>query len=470
MEQLLEQVEIQHKPTFMSLLPMKAHYLFMFGGNSASTPYMAIFAKQMGVTADVIGYTAAAFGCITVITRPIIGALADHFQKFKLVLICMLFVSISTDIGLSLIPQPARQKTSNFTTNTSEICYQNNSYRIQFNSDDCIKSPSSCEGHCSVSCTLCEVCSADCININSTDFETSFPKCLQEFTMKCIQDDAMKNKCNDISPGNSTDSGGSFVQNAALQIALYSTFAALFFVCQTALESLTDAACGKTLGDQMDLYGRQRMWGTVGWGAFSLLAGYLNHVFSVSDSVINYTPGFYLSISLFFLDMVVLWKLKLEHPRPPRNIFKDVGWLLLKPKIILFILQVTAVGIIRGIFNTYLLWYLQSLGASALLLGSVTSIQCFLGEVLFFFLSGWIIQKLGYLNVFTMSFIAHGLRFLAYSFLTDPKFALVIEILQGPSFSSFYSALTAYVKLVAPKGAEATVQGIALAALEGLGK
>ncbi|GBM03774.1 hypothetical protein AVEN_231260-1 [Araneus ventricosus] len=38
----------------------------------------------------------------------------------------------------------------------------------------------------------------------------------------------------------------------------------------------------------MELYGRQRMWGTVGWGIFSLVVGSLNYAFSASDSVTNY--------------------------------------------------------------------------------------------------------------------------------------------------------------------------------------
>ncbi|GIY42042.1 MFS domain-containing protein [Caerostris extrusa] len=430
--------------TFKKLLPIKAHYLLIFGGSSAVYPYISIYAKQLGITADVIGYITAGLWCSTVISRPILGGLADHFQKFKLVLVCMLMISVSTNLGLSFIPQPPQDTTSNSTTNTSVICYQNNSYQMQYDTDAC---SSRCAEKCIFSCSLCEKYDAECIDLNSSYFIQSgyledFSICAENRIAKCVKDAI--NIESDSTTGNSTDDDTSVIQNAPLQVGLFTTFAIFFFICQTTVESITDAACGNTLGEEMELYGRQRMFGTIGWGIFSLVAGSLNHVFSKSSNTINYSPGFYMSVIFYSLDIIVILNLQLKFARiSRRNIFKDVGWLLLKPKIFLFILQVTSIGLIRGVFNTYLLWYLESLGANPLLLGSVTSVQSFLGEVPFLFFSGWIIKKMGHLNVFTMSFAAHGL--------------------------SFYAAVTSYVKLVAPIGAEATVQGISLAALEGLG-
>ncbi|GIY75122.1 major facilitator superfamily domain-containing protein 6-A [Caerostris darwini] len=468
---VVEPIEDQKEElTFKKLLPIKAHYLLIFGGSSAVYPYISIYAKQLGITADVIGYITAGLWCSTVISRPILGGLADHFQKFKLVIVCMLMISVSTNLGLSFIPQPPQDTTSNSTTNTSAVCYQNNSYQIQFDTDAC---SSRCAEKCIFSCSLCEKYDAECVGSNSLYFVHSgyledFPICIESRIAKCVKD-VLKFE-NNSTTGNSTDDDTSVIQNAPLQVGLFTTFAIFFFICQTTVESITDAACGNTLGEEMELYGRQRMFGTIGWGIFSLVAGSLNHVFSKSADTINYSPGFYMSVIFYSLDIIVILNLQLKFARiSRRNIFKDVGWLLLKPKIFLFILQVTSIGLIRGVFNTYLLWYLESLGANPLLLGSVASVQSFLGEVPFLFFSGWIIKKMGHLNVFAMSFAAHGLRFFAYSFLVNPWWGLAVEVLQGPSFGSFYAAVTAYVKLVAPIGAEATVQGISLAALEGLG-
>ncbi|GFY66273.1 major facilitator superfamily domain-containing protein 6 [Trichonephila inaurata madagascariensis] len=85
-------------------------------GNSAIFPYIFVYAKQLGITADVIGYITATLWCVTVLTRPVLGGLADHFQKFKLVLICMLLVSIVSGRGSSVSSQPPRQASNSAQT------------------------------------------------------------------------------------------------------------------------------------------------------------------------------------------------------------------------------------------------------------------------------------------------------------------------------------------------------------------
>ncbi|GBL93443.1 hypothetical protein AVEN_59652-1 [Araneus ventricosus] len=420
---------------------------------------------ELGITADIVGYITAGIWCITVLSRPGIGGLADNFhKKFKLVLISLTVMSIITDLGLSFIPQAPQESPSNPTINSSLICHHNNSYLVELETKTCVKC-------CLHSCSLCEVDSSDCGNASFPlleHFERMPSECSKDLVIKCL-DGAFKKNCSAFNGSNATDSGNSVSQNGVLQVSLFGIFVTLFLVSQTSLESLTDAACSKNLGDQMEDFGKQRMWGTIGWAIFALAAGALNHAFSVSNNETNYIPGFYLSIAFYVLDIFLIWKLQLKTPKSSKSIFKNVAWLLLKPRIIIFILEVIAVGLVRGVYMTYSLWYLETIGASPLLLGSITSVQCFLGEIPFLFISGWIIQKIGHLNVFTMSFIAHGLRFLAYAFLVNPWWGLLIEVLQGPSFGSFYAGITSYGKLVAPPGAEATVQGISLAALDGVG-
>ncbi|XP_055937435.1 major facilitator superfamily domain-containing protein 6-like isoform X2 [Argiope bruennichi] len=458
-----EKITVSDELTFKKLLPMKLHYFLLMSGSAAIYPYIFIYGKQLNITADVVGYITSAIWCITVLSRPIIGGVTDHFnKKFKLVLISLLLMSIFTDLGLSFIPKSQLDSSSNFTTNSSMICYNNNSYRVELemNSANC----------CLLSCSLNEVNSSDCGNesIPSLEHFESIPlECNKDLNTTCL-DGALKNDCSNVTGSNITNNG-SVGQNGILQVSLFGIFVTFFLVSQTSLESLSDAACAKNLGDEMEEFGKQRMWGTIGWAIFALAAGALNHAFSRSGSGTNYVPGFYLSIAIYTLDIFMIWKLQLKTPKSVKNIFKNVAWLLLKPRIIIFLLEVIAIGMIRGVYITYSLWFLESIGASALLLGSITSLQCFLGEIPFFYISGWIIRKIGHLNVFTMSFIAHGLRFLAYAFLVNPWWGLLIEVLQGPSFGSFYAGLTSYGKLLAPPGAEATMQGIALAGLDGIG-
>ncbi|GIY42040.1 MFS domain-containing protein [Caerostris extrusa] len=194
------------KPTFRKLLPIKAHYLMIFGGSSAIYPYIYIYAKQLGITADVIGYITAFLWCSTVITRPILGGLADHFQKFKLVLVSMLMISITTDLGLSFIPQPPQDTTSNSTTNTSVVCYHNNSYQIQYDTDTC---NSRCALKCIFSCSLCEKYDDACVGSNSSYFVQSgyledSSICVENRIAKCVKD-VVKIGCNSTNANSTVD-------------------------------------------------------------------------------------------------------------------------------------------------------------------------------------------------------------------------------------------------------------------------
>lgn len=56
--------------------------------------------------------------------------------------------------------------------------------------------------------------------------------------------------------------------------------------------------------------------------------------------------------------------------------------------------------------------------------------------------------------------VGFSVRVLLYSFVTNPWYFIPIELFHGLSFGIFYPNMIAYASLVAPKGAQATVQGI----------
>ena len=85
-------------------------------------------------------------------------------------------------------------------------------------------------------------------------------------------------------------------------------------------------------------------------------------------------------------------------------------------------------------------------------------IQCFFGEVPFFFLSGKLLKKIGHINAMNLVLGGFALRFYFYSLLTNPWYALPIELLNGITFGVFYSTMASYASLIAPSGTEATLQ------------
>jgi MFS family permease len=101
--------------------------------------------------------------------------------------------------------------------------------------------------------------------------------------------------------------------------------------------------------------------------------------------------------------------------------------------------------------------------------GLAILIQCFCGEVPSFFLSGYILKRVGHMNVFSVMFFVYALIFFLFSIIENPVYVLPVEILSGIAFALFYSGAISYAHLLTPAGAEGTFQGVIGTALTGIG-
>lgn len=81
-------------------------------------------------------------------------------------------------------------------------------------------------------------------------------------------------------------------------------------------------------------------------------------------------------------------------------------------------------------------------------------------SLIVFFFTGYILKRLGHVNMMSLVLFAFGVRFILYSFLTNPWWVLPIEMFQGITFGMFYPTMASYAKVVSPPGTETTVQVI----------
>lgn len=234
--------------------------------------------------------------------------------------------------------------------------------------------------------------------------------------------------------------------------------------------SLSDTACFVALKDQPQDYGMQRLWGTVGWGVVAPLSGLLIDYVNARLGYTDYTPGYYLAIALLVLQTVVSFKWEVRTSRQTKSITKNVGALLKNPRHLCFLLDIFVIGTCSSIHWYYIYWYLGELKASKLLMGLTLATQSFLGDLPFMFVSGWLIKKLTHINVLRLAFLGFFIKFLAYSYLQNPWWAIAIELLQGPTYGSFYVAMTSYANDISPPGTEATFLSIVLGVFDCLGK
>ena len=209
------------------------------------------------------------------------------------------------------------------------------------------------------------------------------------------------------------------------------------------------------------------------------MAGYLVDTGSAGDSRIDYSPAFLLMAGLLTLDIACAALIRHPSVERPKSVWAGIVGLLQQPRVVVFLFWCFGCGLLTSVIWQWLLWYLSDLAAQdsnsscdatqpwvTTLLGLNMAVQCFVGEVPMFFLSGWVLRNLGHAHTMSLVLVAFSLRFFLYSLLSDPWLSLPIELLNGVTFGLCYAAMTGYAHTVAPDGMEATVQGIVGAVYE----
>lgn len=208
--------------------------------------------------------------------------------------------------------------------------------------------------------------------------------------------------------------------------------------------SISDAICFDVLGDQQTKYGKQRVYGGLGFGLTSLLAGY-----AVDLHTNDFTPAILIMLAFASVDLFVLKKLKLPKLSSSESITEDVMKLLRHRKIAIFLVFATIAGVFDSFIFYYMFWYLEEVAEKTgmkdhikLIEGLTVAAECVFGEVLFFIISGKIIKKLGYIHCMTFCFSCYALRLFLISLITNPWYLIGIEILmQGCTYALCYTTI-----------------------------
>ena len=209
-----------------------------------------------------------------------------------------------------------------------------------------------------------------------------------------------------------------------------------------------------------------------------VVAGYLVDTGSTGSNI-DYSPAFLLMACLMIVDIACAALIKIPPVERPTSVWAGVLSIVRQPRVAVFLVWCFGCGLLTSVIWQWLLWYLSDLASKGstsscdasqswvtTLLGINMAVQCFVGEVPMFFLSGWVLRNLGHSHTMSLVLLAFSLRFFLYSLLSDPWFSLPIELLNGVTFGLCYAAMTGYAHTIAPEGMEATVQGVVGAVYE----
>lgn len=462
-----------------------------------------MLARQLGYSASIVGLIYFVLPIVGMLAKPVFGAIADRFHRQKFLFLLFQFIIIVSFASVLLIP--AIPSNSEFHCHEGEnlmkFCPPNIEKANNCTIQSVITNPANTTFKCRMNCkkndmwsTVCGgwnipgLCDSHSNNIHIdthvqynkvTFFDSCFDLLFHNGTIN-NQDTSL------FCPGNHTDQK-IFKMNCGVlceddtitevisgvnddQAKSTYQFWTFFFLLMVSwagmavVVSIGDAICFEMLGDKPQRYGHQRLWGSVGWGSFSIISGLLIDKFSEGQAAKNYAVGFYLMAFVILIDMLVSSRLKYSQTKSSTNIMKDIGQILTSFRIIVFFLWCIVVGLGTAMVWNFLFWHLEDLAACEFgarmktLQGLVMGIQCFGGELPFFFISGKLLKKIGHVHAMSLVLLGFGVRFFFYSILTNPWYVLPIELLNGVTFGVFYATMASYASIVSPPGTEATMQ------------
>ncbi|XP_060065589.1 major facilitator superfamily domain-containing protein 6-A-like [Ylistrum balloti] len=249
-------------------------------------------------------------------------------------------------------------------------------------------------------------------------------------------------------------------QNVNQTVAFFFVFFLLGNIFFAPILSLGDAMTYDILGERRNVYGKQRLWGTVGFALFSVTSTFLMEFLSDDPAKANFTASFFLFLVLFVLTAVSVFKISASEDIVSSSNFRDVCKLFHYSKVVVFLLVVLYFGLLTGVIETFLYWYLSGLESYITIIPGLCLLVSCSVETPVLFLSGYIIKKVSHLWCLYGVFAAYALRFFLYSVLSNAWFVLPIEVLHSITFGLMWATSTSYASIISPPGMSATIQGI----------
>ncbi|KAL7738579.1 hypothetical protein ACLKA6_006878 [Drosophila palustris] len=461
------------------LLPIKAHFFFFMAAMGPILPQLSVIGKQIGIPPDIMGYITAVLPILYVLAKPLVGFLADYFVNLrKFIFMTLIVIMTLAYAGFYFLPS---------STHAIELEESSSLWSVTLTEE-----PLHCPDALYASKDYCQAThQAECSQQNFT-FHTllvapqSVPALQLSANLQHGNDSyfiCLTQLTESISWSNS--SAQCHVQH--IDSCVYASGKFWLFVCLLFIgtigfnvtNSISDACCFDLLGGEADgesKYGAQRVWGTIGFGSTALLAGVVVNLWT-SDAIKSFTPALIIMCAFSLLDVFSVSRLKMPKLGGSESIWTDVWQLVRQPPIVTFLVFATIAGIIDSFIIYFMFWHVEEVAAQTgympdikLIEGLVVAAECLAGEVPFFFYSGKIIKKLGYVHCMSMCFFFYAVRLSLIAWIPNPWYLVGVELFfQGITYALCYTCIVAYASAVAPPGTSATVQGLMAGMDDGLG-
>ncbi len=231
-------------------------------------------------------------------------------------------------------------------------------------------------------------------------------------------------------------------------ILLLATLTAVFSI---QIAPLSDTATLALLGERRAQYGSLRVWGAVGWGISTVVAGVIVERMGLSVIFWIYPVfGF-----LTFLAALALPKVPFTTAASlaaVRMFLRDARW-------VRYMACVLLIGSASALMNGFLSIYLSELGAGRDQVGLAYMIAS-LSEMPVMVLATIVLRRWGAKPLLVCAGLSYAVRLMIYAIFPDPTIVLAAQLLHGFCFGALWIAGVHEAQRLAPPGLAATSQSL----------
>ncbi|XP_046815965.1 major facilitator superfamily domain-containing protein 6 isoform X1 [Vespa crabro] len=503
-----------------NLFFIKAHYFLFNAATGPVVPFLPTIAKQLGFSGTLVGTIFTILPISGLIAKPLFGGLADKFNLSKtFFLIFQVLLTISL-FSIHFIPQFRTSANITLTCDGDlflEVCskkgFSDEAMQGVITTEETTDNPT-CQLFCKASQRAYEeLCLWNPLYCTKNNSNISLNETFDFIATINMYKDLPEKNCTNLRVSNVTFSYGNIhrpackkllktsciasCQHPALNELLHEsdnydisptdfTYQFHFFlwttivswICMAVVVSIADSICFNLLGNERRKdYGKQKMWGSIGFGIFGISAGYLVDIFSEGQFQKDYTCIFFMMLVFMILDIIMSARLKKKNPECSEepSMLRELLTVTKEPNIWIFGWWCIGAGMCTGVIWNFLLWHTENVATFTqtkwikTLQGLLIGTQCFLAEMPFNFLSGSILKKFGHINIMSLVLLIYSIRFMTYSLISNPWLFLPLEILHGPSYGLCWPTMVSYGDKVTPPGTQSTIQGFIGSIFEGIG-
>lgn len=444
---------------------------FFYGAVQTFNSYISVYLKTLGLTASHVGLINGTHPLLQIIGAPLAGILGDQF-KIKRVLLLVGLVVMTVRTMLYLPVQPEKQ--------VCNIVYVNKTHHE-------VISSKFIEFHITKRSTQDQFIY---VNNKSWEKETTTVNNKIHDTLKAFPVDYIFNNSNyesdmvkEVRPNTEVDpflSPPSVIirktkdykliyvktedQDEIERIFILLLCLALFGeIFEALVSTIADTCCLDYLGEDRERFGMFRFWGALGAGITSPISGAIfDHYGQMicGRTVSGYHYLFYLYFAYLCAAFIAATHFRYRYDTSvssSKN--RNIKEALLNLNYGIFLLVTLYMGLCYGFLTSFSFWFLDDLGANAVLLGVASSLRS-VAENCVYFVSPFVLVRFGHVKIAGVCLLMFGVTCLSYSFLFNPWFAIPLEVLSTGAYAFSWTTCVSYLNRAAPPGTSTIVQGI----------